>query len=331
MTEIIEHNDSGNGRAISVGDSHSQVSLKVYQDIYHQVTGRTEQIRKRYSENLLIDFQELQQLHHKITQLCDVHHIVVQNAIISVFHEKERKEQFTSFERFKAYNSNATSPTVSVVLKYNFSIVPAGVERPQEYVVTIRLTSRIAAMKQIEEGAPPFMRGRLFGFFAGNVAEVTIDYADYIIARGFLEGFQEWVSGCKANPKSKLLQVLRHRSHWIPTVLQLAVASIIISFTLQSIHAIIPDAATLGITARFMVIFAGCSYILLKLIRITGDLIEQTIDNFPEISYLNLNKGDEKLIKEAESNKPMALLRIAIGAAGTIALGIISSKLEKLM
>lgn len=331
MTEIIEHNDSGNGRAVRVGDSHSQVSLKVYQDIYHQLTGRTEQIRKRYSENLLIDFQELQQLHHKITQLCDVHHVVAQNATISVFHDKERKEQFTSFERFTAYNSNATSPTVNVVLKYNFSIVPAGVERPQEYIVTIRLTSRIAAMKQIEEEAPPFMRGRLFGLVAGNVAEITVDYADYIIARGFLEGFQEWVSGCKANPKSKLLQVLRHQSHWIPTVLQLAVASIIFGFALQAIPAIIPAAATSATAARFMVIFAGGSYILLKLIRITGDLIEETIDNFPEISYLNLNTGDEKLIKEAESNKPMALLRIAIGAAGSIALGIISSKLEKLM
>lgn len=331
MTEIIEHNDSGNGRAVRVGDSHSQVSLKVYQDIYHQVTGRTEQIRKRYSENLLIDFQELQQLHHKITQLCDVHHVIAQNATISVFHDKERKEQFTSFERFTAYNSNATSPTVNVVLKYNFSIVPAGVERPQEYVVTIRLTSRIAAMKQIEEEAPPFMRGRLFGLVAGIVAEITVDYADYIIARGFLEGFQEWVSGCKANPKSKLLQVLRHQSHWIPTVLQLAVASIIVGFALQSIPAIMPAAATPATAARFMVVFAGGSYILLKLIRMTGDLIEATIDNFPEISYLNLNKGDVKLISEAESNKPMALLRIAIGAAGSIALGIISSKLEKLM
>jgi hypothetical protein len=159
MSEIIEHDDAGNGRVVRVGQTHTQVSLKVYQDIYHQVTGRTEQIRKRYSDNILAEFSDLEQLHHKISQLCDVHHVVARNETISVFHDKERKELFTSFERFRAYNGNATSPSVNVVLKYNFSIVPAGLERPQEYVVTVRLTSRVAAVKQLEDEAPPFMAG----------------------------------------------------------------------------------------------------------------------------------------------------------------------------
>ena len=66
MTELIEHtNDEINSdiKIIKVGDRGSQVSLKVYQDIYHQLTGRTEQITKRYSENLLLDMSQLEQLH----------------------------------------------------------------------------------------------------------------------------------------------------------------------------------------------------------------------------------------------------------------------------
>jgi hypothetical protein len=139
VSEIIEHSDSGNGTVVRVGESQSPVSVKVYQDIYHQITGRTEQVRKRYSENILLDFSELEQMHHKVMQLCDIHNIVAKNETISVFHDKERKEQFTSFERFRAYNANTTSPTVNIVLKYNFSIIPAGLERPQEYVVSIQL------------------------------------------------------------------------------------------------------------------------------------------------------------------------------------------------
>lgn len=109
MGDLIEHSDNGNGNieVIGVGESSSHVSLKVYQDIYHQVTGRTEQIRKRYSDNLLVEFPEIEQLHFKVHQLCDVHKIIACNEVISVFHEKERKEQFTSFERFRAYNTNA--------------------------------------------------------------------------------------------------------------------------------------------------------------------------------------------------------------------------------
>lgn len=200
MGEIIEHDDNGSAPPIRVGESGALVSAKVYQDIYHQVTGRTEQIRKRYSQNLLIEFSEIEQLHHKINQLCDVYNIIARNETVSVFHHKERKEQFTSFERFRTYNANASSPSVNVVLKYNFSIVPAGLDRPQEYVVTVRLTSRVAMLEQMESEAPPFMRGRVFGFFTGNTAEVTVEYADYIIARGFLEAFDEWISGCRDEP-----------------------------------------------------------------------------------------------------------------------------------
>jgi len=120
MGAVIEHPDNGdsNIEVIRVGDTESRVPLKVYQDIYHQVTGRTEQVRKRYSDNLLVEFAELEQLHFKIQQLCDVHKIIACNETISVFHEKERKEQFTSFERFRAYNANAASPTLSPCLTY---------------------------------------------------------------------------------------------------------------------------------------------------------------------------------------------------------------------
>lgn len=331
MSELIEHEDSGNGRAVRIGQSHTQVSLKVYQDIYHQVTGRTEQIRKRYSENILIEFSDLEQLHHKVSQLCDVHHVVARNESISVFHDKERKEVFTSFERFRAYNGNATSPSVNVVFKYNFSIIPAGLERPQEYVVTARLTSRVAAIKQMEDEAPPFMRGRLFGYMAGSVAEVTVDYADYVVARGFLEAFDEWIAGCKATPKSQLLQLLRRYSHRIPEVAQLVVAAIVVGFALQAIPTALGPSASPQAVARFIVILVGGSYIVISLTRFFAELIEEAIDTYPVLSYLKLNKGDEKLITEASSAKPRAWLRLAIGAVGSIILGIISAKLEKLM
>jgi len=331
MSEIIEHDDAGNGRVVRVGQTHTQVSLKVYQDIYHQVTGRTEQIRKRYSDNILAEFSDLEQLHHKISQLCDVHHVVARNETISVFHDKERKELFTSFERFRAYNGNATSPSVNVVLKYNFSIVPAGLERPQEYVVTVRLTSRVAAVKQLEDEAPPFMRGRFFRYMAGSVAEVTVDYADYVVARGFLEAFDEWISGCKATPKSKALLVLRQHSHRIPEVAQLAVAAVIVGFALEAIPTLFGTSAAPATVARFVVIFAGVSYILLSLVRACAELIEEAIDTYPVLSYLKLNKGDERLIEEASSAKPRAWLRLILGSLGSIVLGIISAKLEKLM
>lgn len=45
MPEIIEHGDNGNTSVIGTDDKTPQISLKLYQDIYHQITGRTEKIR----------------------------------------------------------------------------------------------------------------------------------------------------------------------------------------------------------------------------------------------------------------------------------------------
>ncbi len=305
------------------------VPLKTYQDVYHQLTGRTEQIRKRYKENLLIEFSEIEQLNHKIRQLCDVHHVVAGNNTVTVFHAKERKEQFTSFERFGAYNSNTASPTVSLVLRYNFSIVVAGNSRPQEYVVNIRLTSKVAALEQIKEDAPPFIRGRLFSFMAGPVAEVTVDYADYVVARGFLEAVDEWVKGCRNTPSSKTLQFLQTHSHAISDIVQVLAAGVISYFAYHAIPGIVAVEPTAATWARFSIVFIGGGYIVLHIAKKLAVWLEQAIDSFPELSYVHLNRGDELLVESAKKLKPLAWIRLALNVASTIALGVISAKLEK--
>ncbi len=331
MSEIIEHGDSGNGRVLRVGDSNSAVSVKVYQDLYHQITGRTEQVRKRYSDNLLVEFPELEQLHHKIMQLCDVHNVVAKNETVSVFHDKERKEQFTSFERFRAYNANATSPCVNVVLKYNFSIIPAGLQKPQEYIVTVRLTSRVALLKQAEEEAPPFMRGRVISFMGENTAEVTVDYADYVIARGFLEAFDEWIRGCRCTPKKRGLNALRRWSHLVPHALRLALVVVIAWYALKTVPGFFNDSSTPEAWARFLILYSSSSFVLLSLISATGEMIEEAIDTYPTLSYLKLNKGDEKLIEEFRGRRNRTVLKFVGGAILSVALGVLSSKIEKML
>lgn len=331
MGQIIEHGDNGDNRVVRVGDSDSSVSIKVYQDVYHQVTGRTEQIKQRYSDNLLIEFPELEQLHHKIMQLCDVHLVVARNEVISIFHEKERKEQFTSFERFRTYNANTTSPSVNVVLKYNFSIMPAGLQRPQEYAVTIRLTSRVAMLQQIEQEAPPFALGRLMSYMGDNTAEITVEYADYVIARGFLEAFDEWIRGCKTTPKKKWLSKLRRWSHLVPNFMRIVAVLLVVVFALRAIPSFFSTQSTVETWARFLVIYSGGTYILISLMSAAGELIEEAIDSYPALSYLKLNKGDIKLVDDFQSRKTRVVLKFVAGVLLSVILGVISSKLEKLV
>lgn len=331
MPGIIEHIDAGDGdvRSVRVGDASTPVSLKVYQDVYHQVTGRTEQIRKRYTNNILLDFPQLQQLNHKITQLCDVHNVVAQNQVISIFHDKDRKEQFTSFDRLNAYNANSASPTVNVILKYNFSIIPAGLQQPQEYVITVRLTSRVALAKQMREDAPAFMHSRLLSYLNDCTAEITVDYVDYVIARGFAEAFDEWIRGCKCTPKKEWLINLRRWSHLVPDVLQGIGIALICYFALLAVPEYFGEKAALLIGARFWVIYSSASIIIFRMMGTAGSMIENSIDSFPVLSYLNLNSGDAGLIDEFKAGKQGIIFQFIGGSLMAIVLGIISSKLEK--
>lgn len=332
MSNIIEHSDNGNlsERVIRVGDN-TPISMKTYQDCYHQITGRTEQIKKRYQDDLLIDFSALEQLNHKIMQLCEVHNIVANNEVISIFHEKERKEQFTSFERFKIYNSNSVSPTVSTVIKYNFSIIPPNLQQPQEYIITIHLTSRVAIAEQMKEEIPPFMRARFFRLMSDNTAEITIDYVDYVIARSFLEAFDEWVKGCNIAPKKKWLRKLRRWSHLAPKIISNGVVVLIAIFALQAIPNFFSKPVNPEIGARFFVIYSASIYIMIFLANVAGDMIENAIDSYPILSYLNLNRGDLKLIDDFYQSKNQVIYKFIFGCFITIILGVISCELDKLI
>ncbi len=328
MGEIIEHKDDG-VPSIQVGDGQqtSVIPMKVYQDVYHQVTGRTEQIRKKYDDHLLIDVQEIEQLHHKIMQLCDVHQIVANNETISVFHKKERKEQFTSFDRFLAYNANTASPTIHVVLKYNFSIIIAGVKRPQEYTVTIRLASRVALINQLQEDAPPFIPGHIFGMMAGNIAEIKVEYADYVVARGFIEAFDEWVSGCKCNPPNKFMKTLKKFSFVVPKIAGPIVATSVLLFSLNTLGAEKYLESDPSFLFRFIAIYVTGLYLLVSAANAAAKLIENSIDRHTEVSYINLNKGDAKLVEEFEKRKKWVVLEFIGGCLLSVALGVASSKL----
>ncbi|MDQ3583022.1 MAG: hypothetical protein M3495_16095 [Pseudomonadota bacterium] len=264
-------------------------------------------------------------------QLCDIHKIVARNETVSVFHDKERKEQFTSFERFRAYNANASSPSVTVVLKYNFSIIPAGLDKPQEYVITVRLTSRIAMLQQIVSDAPPFVSGRVIGYITGNTAELSVDYADYIIARGFLEAFDEWIRGCKSEPDVPWLTFLQRWSHVVPKTLKVAAAFLTLAYALKAVPNFFGTPTDPQVWARFFIMFGGGFYVITTLAGSAGSMIESAIDSFNVISYLSLNKGDKKLIEDFGKRKRHVAFKFIFGCVLTIALGVIASKIAKII
>ena len=332
MSDIIEHNSDGKvEKLLSVGGNGGEVSFQLYQDVYHQITGKTEQINQKFSKNLLIEFSDIEQLHLKIMQVREVLSVLACNESITIFHDNERKESFTSFERFRLYNASSTSPTTSLALKYNFSIMPGGLSQAREYSIKIRLVSRVALAAQMELDIPPFMRGRILSLVSDNTAEITIDYSDYVVARGFLEAFNEWINGCNSTIKPKFISVLQRRSHLLHSSIPLILMALLSYFALTSIPEFFGVETKPDKYARFMVVYGGSAYFAIVVGGIFGKFMERAIDSYPVLSYLKLNKGDDKLIARFNSGLGHVIFKCVIGAALTIILGVISCKLDRLI
>lgn len=321
-------NSADNQPTLEIGGRGNLISPKVYQSIYNQITGRTEKTSQTYDDNILVGFDELKQLHVKILQIKDIHKVLAQNETISLFFSGERKEVFTSFERFEKYNSSNVKPTKSLQLKYNFSLLLPETATPQEYVVTIKLVSRFAAIHAFEEKKNRLFPPQLVNMLVSNTAEISIEYVDFLVTKHYFQTFDEWIKGCPCQPESKLTSWLQTVSHYMPKVIQL----IIITSCLYYYNVYI---STLSESfnhdwGRFFLYSLVSFFILMKIAHIVGEKIELYIDSFRQDSYLNLNNGDKKLIQDFSSRKKTTYMKIMFQLLLTVVLGIISSRLSLL-
>ena len=70
---------------------------------------------------------------------------------------------------------------------------------------------------------------------------------------------------------------------------------------------------------------------MIFLANVAGDMIENAIDSYPILSYLNLNRGDSKLIDDFYQSKNQVIYKFIFGCFITIILGVISCEIDKLI
>jgi hypothetical protein len=211
-------------------------------------------------------------------------------------------------------------------MEYNFSILSVGGTTPQQYKVTIRLNSRVSLMKQMKEEAPAFMRSRLFGFVYGPTADISVEYSDYVIARSFVEAVQEWIDGCrKSESKLKVLQIMQNFSHFLPGVISFANGVIITYFFMRNIPVVLNADSNYLDVLQYGILFFASFMLTSKIATFLGGTIETSIDRYTPLSYLSLNKGDERVIGDYKKEKGGNILSFFFSVVSTLALGVASS------
>ena len=190
--EILERNDDQEKSVVSLGDG-AMVSMQMVQDVYNEITGKTENISKSYRLHHKTSLVDLEQLNIKIHQLYEQYNIIEDNCNVTLYHVDDCKEVFSSFERFKLGDKSSLSSVGNIRLQYNFLILLPKTNRPQPYKIEVDIHSR-AAIKQ-KASKEHGMARRIMHIVASRTAILEIEYIDYTVARNFRTAIDSWFNG----------------------------------------------------------------------------------------------------------------------------------------
>lgn len=160
---MTEENKDGGNQSGSTGDmavigegtpNQTSVSLQVVQNIYNELTGKSEDVSKTYDDPHQIQYEDFEQLNYRIRQCCEQYNIASINCSVKVYYINDTQETFSSFERFKHFNSGSSSSVESVFIKYNFLIILPQLNQPQSYTLSVRAASRIAIQQKMGNELP---------------------------------------------------------------------------------------------------------------------------------------------------------------------------------
>ena len=157
--------------------NRTSVSLQLLQNIYHELTGKTEDVSKSYNESFQIVHADFDQLHHRIAQCIEQYNIKANNCSVKVYYINDTQETFSSLDRFKHFNAGSSSSVESVLIMYNFLIILPKLNQPQSYTLSVRTASRISIEKRMHSEMPLFHGvPKILRTMGSRTAVVTVKY-----------------------------------------------------------------------------------------------------------------------------------------------------------
>lgn len=303
--------------------SGETANMKLLQNIYNEITGKTESLSKRLTDNHIINFESIEQLNYKICQLYEQYNIIGKNCSVTIYHINDSKETFSSFERFKIYNKSSTSPTENVNINYKFLIKLPETDRTQTYELSINLHSRTAIReKTSKETSLPFNLIRILPNTTGNY---KIEYVDYTVARTFKHAIDEWYDTINKNHKNKLLGWFQDHSRHSAWILRAITSSFLVwNFYIVAENHVL-ESSSLNTIFPLAIFGFGTIFISAQIAFQIGLNFERLIDSIQPISTILLNSGDDTTISKYKNGNLKNIFGLFISAIGSISLGIMSS------
>lgn len=324
---LIKSDSNGLSSGIVTKSGHS-ISAEACQDIFQYFTQPKTSLNKDYSNNLKLTFDEIENLNYMILQSLRGENIVGINSSVIVVHKDKSKVIFEGFENFKGYVVGGSSPTRLVVLIYRYVMNSSSNNQLQNYEIKIELNSKLATYERMNEDKLPSAMKSLLVRVMPTV-ELTIKYEDYLKAKVIVDLVDNWVNGCPTSDSNKtdIVKFFQNHSHTFPAIFSCISVLLIMFYIQNSISSLIPENSAIQEYAIFLIQTLGLSYLIIIIARGVGRLVENFLDFYPFLSYVKINKGDEKLLASRKGRIQAVFLKITatiiLGALGSYLMAVI--------
>ncbi len=327
--DIVEA--AGDMAVIGEGTPNSTpISIQVLQNIYHELTGKSEEVSKTYDDAYHVVFNDFKQLHLRIQQICEQYQIKAANVSISVFYINDTKEVFSSFDKFTLFNAGSTSAVESVLLTYNFLIVLPKVNQPQSYTASIRIANPVAIQRKMDENM--FSMPKIFKLMGGpRTAVANVKYVDYAVARTLLNTIDEWFNGLPRSKSGWFWNFIRKHTDYIPLITRYLAGFTVAAVFACNIEKFVTPQSSLPELAQFGIVSFATMFGTYKIAHHLGSAAEDSIDRWVDIAYISLTDGDKRELNLAKSRNKGNLffgsVKLICGLLISIAAKVIAYKL----
>ena len=320
--ELIRSDADAHSKGIVTKRGH-QVSPEAVQDIFLQFTAPKTSLSKAYSKLLEIKFEEIEHLNSMLEQVLAREHLIGVSVSVIVVHKDKSKQVFDSFNNFKNYASGTSSPTRVVILTYKYAICTAE-KKIQNYVLKIELRNKLTAYKELDEEQLPSPMKSLF-IRVMPVVELKVEYEDYLKAKILVDTIDEWIDGCPHNDDklTLFLKKIQNISSVLPGLFSCISVLLIVKYLTVNIEELLNNSSNMQDIFILSAQVLALTFIIIKISRAVGSLVENFLDFYPFLSFVQINKGDSNVIRERNKS----ILKVIVNIFITIILGAIGSYL----
>lgn len=174
----------------------------VMQALYHELTGRTETLKKTFRDDHIITFQEIEQVCNKLNQFIEQYDVKGADFSFDVSFFGGTRQRLSSLERFMLFDVSAAEKISEIDIRFAFLLATPQVGVYQNYKVIINLRS-YALHKDFTNLR--FGHSR----YSDETGSITIEYIDYVVAKSLMSHLSDWIDGCdKFDVKRRILNFL---------------------------------------------------------------------------------------------------------------------------